>query len=235
MYPIKQFDLKYFIKFEIVIDKSQKFTKQEKDKIRHQQIQEHILNYVKNGVLETDSRLKSAHTFKDNFIKKYSIYENLEIMYKMPENMQTWFYHNHLYFKLLSEILKVYMHAKYHLVLNRFLYLNCKYMYIEETTKNVVANFDKLQLQPTEIMIEVSLLCELLRSFDYSEVKNLMTKENSLKTLKLKCETIGHDNPTNFLEYLPEFHFLNTENIYNIVSNCGFVNHSYFQKIIKKF
>lgn len=234
---ILPFDDRYKIDIDVKIvqTKDRCLNRQNYQHQHNIQIQKPIIDYIEHNVLETDKRFIAAQNTLNKFHKKYSIYENLEDIELFDGDMQTWFYHNHIYYNVLKEISKVYMHSKYIMLLNRFVYLNCYRIYRFETEQNAIKNCKRLQLAPTDIQIEVSLLCEILRAFDYSKLdKNDLAICQISNVFSLRGKTIGTKYVSNFLEYLPEFHFLNKPEIYKVVANSSFVRHSYFSKMIRK-
>jgi hypothetical protein len=242
---LKQFDIKYKIDVEIQLEKPANLTPIERKEfykkcleLRHEQLQQPIFESIENGVLETDTHYTKAVEQQRKFIKKYSIYENFENIQYFDDKMQHWFYNNHIYFKILREISKVHIHSAYMKVLNKFMWLNyTKYAHVIETEKNMIARCSRLRLDPTDIQINVAMFCEILRAFDYSEFKPDEFNINTIyKTYALSGKTMGckyGSPPENFLEYLPDFAFLNNPEIFKVVSNGRFVHHAIFEKKLR--
>ena len=235
---IVQFDKNYKIDFDFVYEKcdDKKENEKRRDLARHTQIQPHIIDYIEHNVLETDKRFIAAQNTLNKFHKKYEIYENLDNMNLFDGDMQHWFYNNHIYYNVLKQISKVYIHSKYKLVLNRFVYLNCwHYKFVRDIEHYANTNCKRLQLAPTDIQIEVSLLCEILRAFDYSNLdsKDLPSCQIS-NVFSLRGKSMEQYDAQNFLQYLNEFDFLKEPEIFRVVAKGSFVKHSEFSKIIRK-
>lgn len=197
-----------------------------------------IIDEIENNVLDNKKYFILAQNSLNIFNKKYEIYENLDNMNLFDVDTQHWFYHNHIYYNVLKQISKVYIHSKYLQLLKRFIFLNYKESIRFETEQIAIKNCKRLQLAPTDIQIEVSILCEILRAFDYSFFDcpirgSVWNNFGVVPTLSLRNESVGTKNPKNFIKHLPEFQFLNKPEIYKVVAKGVFIGHSYFSKIIK--